>query len=693
MMDEHEPDPVLVAPEPFHDAVDAVAGQAEDGVDAPVRQSLDEHFRRDCRSCRLRFRTKIDETGSFPATPARAPGNRRGRQFSPGRLRVKLPGACCPVRRRGLGRRVHPGLDDSRRSSPKALRDYAFIADGRRGALIDCDGRLAWMCFPRWSDPAVVAGLLGAGGEYRVSPEGRCVPGGLYEDGTLIWHSRWVTEDGFRTPARPWSYPGEADRAIVLRRVTAVDAPCRVLVGLELAGDYGREPLSRWHRQGDRWVSGDGNDRGPMVGGAATRSSTHVGGAETLVLRTTLAAGAMPGPRSRGHVGFVRSSRPSRPRRMLEPHRGDLATMLFPPAPTMPAGADVRRSFAVLRGMTGPEGATVAAATTSLPERSEAGRNYDYRYCWVRDICYIGHAGAAVEGERLSSTTPSAGWRRDCWPMAATLSPAYLPEGEPIPDEKPLDLPGYPGASTSSGTASEPSSNSTLFGEALLLLATAAARDRLDVDGGEPRSSPSPPSSECWNEPDAGSGRPSRRGWTHSRLICVAGLRAIGGTDVPDAAGRPSAVTLADHLLSETDRTSLHPSGRWQRAPDDDRVDASLLLAEIRGALAADDPRSRATRRADRRRAGRRRLPLPLRGIRGTLWARPKGPSSSATSGWRWPVPAPMTPPSAARWFERGRSACGSPGHLCRGVRRRAAPAARQFSPGLRACPAHRIRR
>ena len=62
------------------------------------------------------------------------------------------------------------------------------------------------------------------------------------------------------------------------------------------------------------------------------------------------------------------------------------------------ATVDVRQSFAVLRGMTGPDGGTVAAATTSLPERSDAQRNYDYRYCWLRDICYIGHAGAAVDG-------------------------------------------------------------------------------------------------------------------------------------------------------------------------------------------------------------------------------------------------------------------------------------------------------
>ncbi len=56
---------------------------------------------------------------------------------------------------------------------PHVLRDYALIADGMRGGLVDPDGNVAWMCFPRWDSPAVFAGLWGTGGFYRVRPEGR----------------------------------------------------------------------------------------------------------------------------------------------------------------------------------------------------------------------------------------------------------------------------------------------------------------------------------------------------------------------------------------------------------------------------------------------------------------------------------------------------------------------------------------
>ena len=98
-----------------------------------------------------------------------------------------------------------------------------------------------------------------------------------------------------------------------------------------------------------------------------------------------------------------------------------------------------------------------------------------------------------------------------------------------------------------------------------------------------------------WDEPEAGIWEIEPKRWTHSRLICIAGLRAIASSSVPgDWSAR--ALTLADHMLDHTNATSLHPSGRWQRGPDDDRPDAALLLAEIRGALPPSDPRRVRTR-------------------------------------------------------------------------------------------------
>ena len=112
---------------------------------------------------------------------------------------------------------------EQRNARPHELRDYALLADGQRGILADPDGELAWMCFPTWSDPAVFASLLGSGGSYRIQPKGRYVPGGSYEDGTLIWRQRWVTDDGVIECRQALAYPGRPDRAVILRRVSALD--------------------------------------------------------------------------------------------------------------------------------------------------------------------------------------------------------------------------------------------------------------------------------------------------------------------------------------------------------------------------------------------------------------------------------------------------------------------------------------
>lgn len=130
------------------------------------------------------------------------------------------------------------------------------------------------------------------------------------------------------------------------------------------------------------------------------------------------------------------------------------------------------------------------------------------------------------------------------------------------------------------------------FGEVLLLLAAAARHGRLDSEGWRAAQRAAAAILERRREPDAGIWEldpPSN--WTHSRLICAAGLRAISAAI---SSGRDSArwLAAADAIVAQSSRPALHPSGRWQRAPDDRRVDASLLLAGLRGAVPADDPRS-----------------------------------------------------------------------------------------------------
>src|SRR5256885_12479835 len=75
-----------------------------------------------------------------------------------------------------------------------ALREYAFVADGERGALIGPRGDYAWLCAPQWDSAAVFSSLIGGAGNYAVTPVGRFVWGGYHEPGSLIWRSPWAVD-------------------------------------------------------------------------------------------------------------------------------------------------------------------------------------------------------------------------------------------------------------------------------------------------------------------------------------------------------------------------------------------------------------------------------------------------------------------------------------------------------------------
>ena len=99
-----------------------------------------------------------------------------------------------------------------------------------------------------------------------------------------------------------------------------------------------------------------------------------------------------------------------------------------------------------MRGLTSAGGGMVAAATTSLPERAEQGRNYDYRYAWIRDQAYAGQAAAAAGGALLDKAVDFITAR--LLDHGPNLAPAYRIDGTAIPDQRSLNLPGYPGGTT-----------------------------------------------------------------------------------------------------------------------------------------------------------------------------------------------------------------------------------------------------
>ena len=174
------------------------------------------------------------------------------------------------------------------------------------------------------------------------------------------------------------------------------------------------------------------------------------------------------------------------------------------------------------------------------------------------------------------------------------LRPAYTVTGGPVPDQRQLNLAGYPGGHDQTGNWVNQQFQLDAFGETLLLFAAAARHDRLDTDHRHAARIAASAIGARWTEPDAGIWEIDNQAWTHSRLICAAGLRAYAAVE-PSGGTAADWLTLADRIVADTAAHATHSTGRWQRSATDPHLDAALLLPPLRGAVPADDPRTAAT--------------------------------------------------------------------------------------------------
>ena len=540
---------------------------------------------------------------------------------------------------------------------PHVLREYALIADGERGAVIGPDGAISWLCAPRWDSPAVFSGLLRGHGTYAVTPADPWhVWGGYYESGMLIWRSRWAGSS--RTECREaLAMPADPHRVVILRRIEAVDGPARVNVVLDIRAGFGRSRMTGLSRVGGCWSGRSGAIRFRWSGAAKARP-----GPDGLALTMTLPAG--------GHHDLVLELS-DRPLDTQPPDPGEAwaATeeawsAVVPDCGDLIATRDARHAYAILRGLTAGSGAMVAAATTSLPERLEGGRNYDYRYAWIRDQCYAGLAVAAHGPHPLLAGSVRFLTER-ILADGPDLMPAYTVAGEPIPGERGLRLRGYPGGTARAGNRVIGQFQLDGLGEILDLFAAAAGLDLLAEENWHAATTAAEAIEKRWHEPDAGIWELGGRHWTHSRLACVSGLRSLAAAaqGPPGGNGHRQAArwsALADSILASLG-DAMHATGRWQRSPEDPRVDAALLLPVIRGTLPADDPRVRATIRAVQDELTEDGYVYRFRHD-----ARPLHKSEGAflLCGF-WMAQAAQVcgdGAAAARWFERNRAACGPAG-------------------------------
>ncbi|MEO6205329.1 MAG: trehalase-like domain-containing protein, partial [Mycobacteriales bacterium] len=261
------------------------------------------------------------------------------------------------------------------------IEDYALIGDLHTAALIGRDGSLDWMCLPHFDSPACFAALLATpeAGRWLLAPAG----GGTctarrYRGETLVLETEWHSQEGSVRVVD--LMPPRGDKADVVRIVEGITGTVSMTMDLRLRFDYGHVmPWVTHQEQGIRAVAGPD--------AACLRSPVPVQGRGTATIADfRVSAG--------DSVPFVLTWAPSH---HAQPEPVDAATALRETAAFWEEWSGrsqvqgryrdaVQRSLITLKAMTfDPTGGIVAAATTSLPEQIGGPRNWDYRYCWLRD--------------------------------------------------------------------------------------------------------------------------------------------------------------------------------------------------------------------------------------------------------------------------------------------------------------------
>ncbi|MEV6527346.1 glycoside hydrolase family 15 protein [Longispora sp. NPDC051575] len=264
------------------------------------------------------------------------------------------------------------------------IEDYALIGDLQTAALVGRDGSIDWLCLPRFDSPACFGALLhdeGAG-HWKIAPTGAgdATRRG-YRGETLILESVWETPGGC---VRVVDFMPPRDQAAdVVRVVEGLSGRVAMSMRLRLRFDYGSLVP---------WVRRDGDDLAAVAGPDAVWLRTDVdlsGHDHSTVAEFTVGAGE--------RVAFVLTYQPSHlPRPAPVDAYDELAATeqfwtdwIGRCTYTGRWSAPVRRALITLKALTyAPTGGIVAAVTTSLPEQIGGTRNWDYRYCWLRDATF-----------------------------------------------------------------------------------------------------------------------------------------------------------------------------------------------------------------------------------------------------------------------------------------------------------------
>jgi GH15 family glucan-1,4-alpha-glucosidase len=484
------------------------------------------------------------------------------------------------------------------------IEDYGLIGDLQTAALVGLDGSIDWLCFPRFDSGACFAALLGdeRNGRWLLAPDCRVERvERRYRERTLVHELDFHTEHGV---VRVCDFmPPRGTDPDVVRIVEGIEGRVPMRMELVIRFDYGL--VVPWVRRLD-------DDTRVAIAGPdalAFRTTVPVRG-ENM---STVAEFAMEAGERQSFVltWFPSHHDPPRaitPEHALEDTCGFWREWLHTCGYAGRYAQPVFRSLMTLKAMTyGPTGGLVAAPTTSLPEQLGGVRNWDYRYCWLRDASF-----ALVALLENGFVEEADAWRS--WLLRAVagdpddLQIMYGPAGERRLAEYELEwLDGYAGSRpVRVGNSASEQFQLDVYGEVLDVLYQARRRGLPANDSAwalcmhllrylEGR----------WREPDEGiwEVRGPRRHFTHSKVMAwVAfdrGIRLIEELEREGPIERWRAVR--DEIHAEVcERGYDEELGSFVQAYDAKRLDASLLTIPLFGFLPPEDPRVRGTLEAVR---------------------------------------------------------------------------------------------
>jgi GH15 family glucan-1,4-alpha-glucosidase len=482
----------------------------------------------------------------------------------------------------------------------RLIEDYALLSDLQTATLVHRHGSIDWCCLPRFDSDACFASLIGRRehGFWLVGPEARGEPTRRYRDGSLVLETEWETDEG-RIRVIDFMPPrGEAPE--IVRIVEGLSGRVSVRSELVIRFAYGRVVPSL-RRADDAHLATAGPDsltlRTPAptrTEGGATVSSFEVSGGDRMPL--TLAW-------SPSHAGPPAAVDADEALREAEGFWREWTSRCTYAGPYRD---DVIQSLIVLKGLTyGPTGGIVAAPTTSLPEWPGSVRNWDYRYCWLRDatltlLALLGSGYLEEAGE----------WRE--WLLRAVAGDPdevqilYGVAGERRLPEWEVDwLPGFEGSQpVRVGNGAADQDQIDVYGEVFDAIYQAR---RHDLGG-------SLPAWEFgrhmlavlerrWREPDRGiwEVRGEPRHFTHSKVM--AWVAFDRGIKMCEEFGLEGPVDRWSRVRDEIHRQVCREAwndrlGAFTQSYGDSLPDASLLLIPLVGFLPAEDPRVRGTLRA-----------------------------------------------------------------------------------------------